>query len=143
MLRVPTFVAPSPISGVGLFTVTDLPSGMIIWEYDDSVDWRMTHAELDAFPEPYRTRLLHYVYEDQPGVFVLCGDNAKFMNHADDPNCEDPEGAFTLARRDIRAGEELTCDYRTFDLGSRLKGLAFGNGFSARGLAWDPLRSRG
>jgi hypothetical protein len=122
MLRVPTFVAPSAIAGVGLFTSVDLRRGTVVWEFTDGVDWILSGPELEAFPEPYRSRIRHYVYEERPGMFVLCGDNAKFMNHATDPNCEDPDGPFTLARRDIRAGEELTCDYRSIDVGSRLPG---------------------
>jgi len=41
------------------------------------------------------------------------------MNHADAPNCDDSGDTFTVARRDIAAGEELTCDYRSFDEESR------------------------
>jgi len=124
MLRVPTFVAPSPISGVGLFAATDLPAGTVIWEYTEGVDWRISAEEFALFPEPYRSRLRHYVYEEDDGAFVLCGDNAKFMNHAEAPNCDDPEGAYTVTNRHVRAGEELTCDYRSFDRESRLFGMS-------------------
>jgi SET domain-containing protein len=125
MLRVPTFVAPSPIAGVGLFAATDLPAGTVVWEYTEGVDWRISPEEFAAFPEPYRSRLRHYVYEEDAGAFVLCGDNAKFMNHDDAPNCDDPEGEYTVTNRLVRAGEELTCDYRSFDRESRLSGMLF------------------
>jgi SET domain-containing protein len=48
------------------------------------------------------------------------------MNHAEDPNTagvHEPgaiEG-YDVATRDIEAGEELTCDYRTFDAHVDLK----------------------
>ncbi|HET9948260.1 MAG TPA: SET domain-containing protein [Longimicrobiales bacterium] len=125
MLRVPTYVAPSPIAGVGLFAATDLPKGCIIWEYVEGVDWRISPAELMLFPEPFQSRLRHYLYLEESGLYVLCGDNAKFMNHSDLPNCDDSGGEYTITRRPIAAGEELTCDYRLFDLESRLNGLAF------------------
>lgn len=125
MLRVPTFVAPSPIAGVGLFSATDLPAGTVIWKYTDGVDWRIPAAAFDEFPEPYRSRMRHYVYEEEDGSLVLCGDNAKFMNHSDEPNCDDPEGEYTVTNRHIRAGEELTCDYRAFDRETRVKGAQF------------------
>jgi SET domain-containing protein len=125
MLRVPTFVAPSPIAGVGLFAATDLPARCIIWEFTDGVDWRIPPSELLRFPEPFQTWLRHYLYQEDSGDYVLCGDNGKFMNHADDPNCEDPDGAYTITRRSIRAGEELTCDYRAFDLSARTEGVSF------------------
>jgi len=70
-------------------------------------------------------QLRHYVYEEDSGTFVLCGDNGKFMNHNDAPNCDDPEGAYTITNRHVRAGEELTCDYRSFDRESRLSGMEF------------------
>lgn len=125
MLRVPTYVASSDIAGVGLFAGIDLAPGTIIWEYDRRVDWKITREEFEAFPEPYRSRMGHYVYQDETGILILCGDNAKFMNHADDPNCDDPDGEYTITRRAVKAGEELTCDYTQFDVPSREHGPSF------------------
>jgi len=125
MLCVPTYVAPSRISGVGLFAATRLPAGAKIWEYTEGVDWRIKPEEFEAFPEPYRGRLRHYVFQEDSGLFVLCGDNAKYMNHDDEPNCTDRDPTFTMTLRPIKAGEELTCDYREFDRESRLKGVSF------------------
>lgn len=128
MLRVATFVAPSEIAGMGLFAGTDLDAGTVIWEFDEGVDWRLTREEFERFPEPYRGRLRHYVYVDEAGMYVLCGDNAKFMNHSATPNCDDPDGRVTITRHPVRAGEELTSDYRRFDVESRKHGLDFGAG---------------
>lgn len=125
MVRVPTFVAPSAISGVGLFAATHLPAGTVVWEFHDSVDWRIKPEEFALFPEPHRSRLRHYLYLDESGFFVLCGDNGKFMNHADYPNCDDSNGVQTVTLRDIEAGEELTCDYRQFDVDSMENGMRF------------------
>lgn len=125
MLRVPTYVAPSSIAGVGLFAAVDLPAGQVIWEFTEGVDWRIPPHDLDRFPEPYRSRLRHYLYRDETGIFVLCGDNAKFMNHEDEPNCDDSSQLHTVTRRAVRAGEELTCDYRQFDLDAKIEGIAF------------------
>ncbi|MDH3205761.1 MAG: SET domain-containing protein [Gemmatimonadota bacterium] len=126
MLRVPTYVAPSPIAGVGLFAATRLSAGSVIWEYTEGVDWRIDPADLERFPEPYQSRMRHYVYQEESGVYVLCGDNAKYMNHSDDPNCDDPEGAYTVTNRAICVGEELTCDYRSFDMETRAIGVVLG-----------------
>ena len=41
---------------------------------------------------------------------MLNGDDARFLNHDDEPNT-DNSGPVTLAARDIAAGEEITCDY--------------------------------
>lgn len=118
MLRVPTVVAPSSIQGVGLFTTAPIPKGTIIWEFTPDVDWRIPVQDFERFPDPYRGLLLRYVYREPDGCYVLCGDNGKFMNHSFDPNCDDVAGPYTVAKRDIAAGEELTCDYRLFDLDS-------------------------
>jgi uncharacterized protein len=117
MFTIPTYVAPSAIAGTGVFTPCDIPKGTQIWAFDPAVDWKLTTAELKQVPEPHGTRLRTYCYLDGEGLFVLCGDNARFMNHAEDPNCADLDG-LTFARRDIQAHEELTCDYRSFDQGS-------------------------
>lgn len=123
MLCVPTYVAPSRIAGVGLFAATALPRGARVWEYTDGVDWRIPPSQLVRFPEPFQSWLRHYLFLDEDGVYVLCGDNAKFMNHAPDPNCSDRDARFTVTIRPVQAGEELTCDYLEFDLESREKGL--------------------
>ena len=44
------------------------------------------------------------------------------MNHSFQPNCDD-RGPDTVAAHDIEAGEELTCDYRSFDMKSKEDGL--------------------
>jgi uncharacterized protein len=118
MLRVPTVVAPSSIQGVGLFAAEPITAGTVIWEFTEGVDWRIPVAEFERFPDPYRSWLLRYVYREPTGCYVLCGDNGKFMNHSFDPNCDDVDGPYTVAKRDIAEGEELTCDYRVFDLDS-------------------------
>ena len=127
MLCVPTYVAPSRIAGVGLFSATALPRGTRIWEYTEGVDWEIPPGELSRFPEPFQSWLRHYLFLDEAGVYVLCGDNAKFMNHSSDPNCSDTDARFTRTLRPVQAGEELTCNYLEFDLESR-----------ARGFVWEP-----
>ena len=41
-------------------------------------------------------------------------DDARYMNHADAPNCDVSQPEATYALRDIAAGEELTCNYNHF-----------------------------
>ncbi len=52
--------------------------------------------------------------------FVLCADDARLMNHSDDPTVvgdyeAEPVCGVDIAARDIEPGQELTCDYATFD----------------------------
>lgn len=115
MFTVPTVVRGSSIHGVGVFSPTFIPAGSLIWEFTPEVDWRLTPGEMASFPEPFQTRLRRYSYLEESGTYVLCGDNAKFMNHSALPNCDD-RGSHTIAARDIQSGEELTCDYSAFDV---------------------------
>lgn len=118
MFLIPTFTRHSSIHGVGVFAAADFNAGTQLWAFTEGVDWRITPDEFSLFPEPYRTRLSDWIYQTDSGIYVLCGDSAKFMNHSFTPNCEDLE-AGTFALRDIAAGEELTCDYRVFDMRCR------------------------
>lgn len=118
MFLIPTYLAASPIHGTGVFTPAPIAAGSKIWELSPPVDWEIPPEDLKRFPEPYRERLKMYCYLNEQGVYVLCGDNAKFMNHSDTPNCDDTGGIRTIALVDIPAHTELTCDYRTFDMES-------------------------
>jgi SET domain-containing protein len=122
MFIIPTYLSQSAIHGVGVFTPEPIAKGTLLWTFDPSVDWKITPEEMKCFPEPYQSRFRMYCYLSPEGIYVFCGDNAKFMNHSTDPNCDDPEGRYTIANRDIAAGEELTSDYTTFDLESAEKG---------------------
>ena len=123
MFRVPTYVSRSEIHGWGVFAARDIPGGTTIWEFDESADWALTEAEMAAFPEKLRAQMEAWTYQSEEGDFILCSDSAKFMNHSFEPNCDDSGPYLTIAKRDIRVGEELTCDYRTFDMKSKENGL--------------------
>jgi len=120
MLLVTTFLDRSSIHGIGLFADTFIRSGTVIWRFDSYVDRRLTAAEIEQLAAPCRQQILRYTYrEKMSGLYVLCGDDARFFNHSQDPNCtdlDDDSGGVTVAIRNISAGEELTCDYGLFDL---------------------------
>lgn len=116
MLLVPTTVRQSPIHGLGLFAEEDIPAGTILWRFEPLVDRVIPEAELDRLPGHVASYIEVYSeFFPELGVLVLSGDNDRYTNHSDDPNTEVilPNGpeAHVRARRDIRAGEEITCDY--------------------------------
>lgn len=123
MFLVPTYIAKSPTHGVGVFTPSPIPAGTRIWELTPDVDLRIEPEVIEAIGGRFGEKLRSYCYREPDGVYVLCGDNAKFMNHSFEPNCDDIEGPYTVTKRDIAAGEELTCDYRLFDRDSAEDGL--------------------
>ncbi len=119
MLLVKTFLAPSRIHGIGLFAAQRIPAGTVIWKMSPIIDIELTDAELERLADPARVQIEKYTYMDLVrGKRVLCGDDARFFNHDDDPNCHDfpdEQGGTTVAARDIGEGEELTCDYSRLD----------------------------
>jgi uncharacterized protein len=119
MLLVKTHLDQSRIHGIGLFASEPIRKGTVIWRLDRSIDVQLTPAQLEALAPASRVQIRKYTYRDRAlGTYVLCGDDARFFNHAPDPNCHDlpdADGGTTVAARDIAAGEELTCDYALFD----------------------------
>ena len=121
MLLVKTKLAASEIHGIGLFAAESIPQGTVVWESHPALDIRLTEEQISRLAEPCREQTRKYSYrERQTGLYVLCGDDARFFNHSARPNCVDvysgEQGDLTLAARDIEEGEELTCDYALFDL---------------------------
>jgi SET domain-containing protein len=123
MLLVPTFLAPSAIHGIGLFAAAPIPAGTQVWRLDPAFDRAVDEVALAELPPVAQVLVQRYAYLDPlRRVRILCADDARFFNHADDANCRDEpgsEGLVTVAVRDVADGEELTWDYReqgTIDL---------------------------
>lgn len=121
MMLVKTEKRQSAIHGIGLFAAQDIPEGTPTWRFIAGIDQAIHPDVVARLPEASRFTFLTYAYLDiKTGLYVLCADDARFMNHSEEPNVS---GDYTLdevfgvdvAARDIQAGEELLCDYRTFD----------------------------
>ena len=114
MMRIPTRVAASQIPGAGngLFTECFVPAGQMIWQFDPGLD-----LLLDELPEDpiLRAFVERYGYEPlgEPGRWLVCVDNGRFINHSDEPNTRDTRD-HTFAAVDLRPGTEITSDYRAF-----------------------------
>lgn len=117
MLLIQSYVAPSPIEGVGVFAAETIPAGALIWRLDAGFDRLVRHEDVAGLPETFRTfaERYGYPYPHDPSFLVLELDNGRFMNHSPTPNTNftDPDAGYALRR--IEAGEELTCDYSEFD----------------------------
>lgn len=126
MMLVKTRLQVSPVHGLGLFADEDIEEGTVLWVYHEGFDRMVDLAALDTLPEPAKAQLLHYGYVSmRTGQLVLCMDDGRYFNHADDPNTGDaehehPEGA-TVAKRRILRGEELYCNYLEEDGDGRRK----------------------
>lgn len=128
MMLVKTRVGPSAVHGLGLFADQFIAKGTRMWEFDERVDRRFDEAHLTGLSEADREALLLHCYINPlSGLYVYCGDDARYWNHSDEPNSEDigfDEGivngeGVTIAARDIQPGEELLSDYKAFDAEAR------------------------
>jgi uncharacterized protein len=109
-------VRKSVIHGRGVFAIRDIRKGKTLIEYTgERITWEEAERRYPIDPIPYHT----FLFEIGDGSECLDGANhstpAKWFNHSCKPNCEaeedDDERVFVKARRDIKAGEELTYDY--------------------------------
>jgi hypothetical protein len=111
MLLVRVALGPSPLHGTGVFAAEPITAGTVVWRFSPGFDLEMDPALVYVQPEPCRGRLLHYGYVDaRSRRYVLCSDDARFLNHSDAPNLRGELGR-DVAVRDIAPGEELTVDY--------------------------------
>lgn len=124
MLQVPTYVGQSLINGLGLFAAVTIPAGSVIWQFTDGLDIKKTPEEIEEMPVMVQTFFDHYGYFDKNICrWVLCVDDARFMNHSDNPTTEPcftfhPQG-IDIASVDIAVGTELTTDYRLYNAAGR------------------------
>jgi uncharacterized protein len=124
MLVVPHDLRPSPIHGLGVFATAPIVQGETVSRFMPPFDIHFPEEVLPALSDAERRFLGVYAYKSKFSMlYILPGDHDRFMNHSDAPNVAmHSDGRATcVAVRDIAAGEELTCDYRTFDLDWREK----------------------
>src|SRR5450759_105688 len=103
----------SNIHGKGVFANTFIPKGTRIIEYKGK------RIREDAADEKYGddegTHTFLFLLDNQIVIDAnYKGNSARWINHSCNPNCEaDEENGrmFIFARRDIKAGQELTYDY--------------------------------
>ena len=108
-------VRRSSVHGLGVFAARRIRKGTRIVEY---LGERVSHREADRRYEHKSSRDSHtFLFVVDSGVVIDAGANgneARFINHGCDPNCEsvtEERRVFVEATRTIQPGEELTYDY--------------------------------
>jgi SET domain-containing protein len=108
MLLLPTWLFPSPIHGYGCFTGSKISSGALVWMFNPEVD-RVLGPCAD---ELHIWDRIHAYGSNASGRFILCADNAAWINFSRHPNlveAEEANGEYCLrACREIGVCEELT-----------------------------------
>ena len=108
-------VRRSKIHGNGVYAAREIPRGTRIVEY---LGERISHAQADArYEEKGQDDGHTFLFVVSSKVVIdagVDGNDARYINHSCDPNCETViEGGrvFIEALRDIRKGEELGYEY--------------------------------
>lgn len=108
-------VRVSPIHGSGVFALRDIPRGTRIVEY---VGERISHQAADERYEDHDENDNHtFLFIVDRNIVIdaaVGGNEARFINHHCDGNCEsviEKKRVYIDAVRDIRSGEELGYDY--------------------------------
>jgi hypothetical protein len=120
MMLIKTRVAPSGIHGLGLFAAEAVPRGTAVWRFQPGFDHDFSPERFAALPSLARehTRWFCFVSRES-GHVILSGDHACFINHSPTANTGAPPNPVppvtTVALRDIAGGEEITCDYWSYD----------------------------
>jgi SET domain-containing protein len=113
MLLVKTYIDKSPIHGLGVFAGEFIRKETKIWRFVEGFDRCYTPKQFAKLPKSAREFLKSYGYRVD-GEILFTVDNDHYINHSDDPNTYLRNG-YTIARRNIRKGMEITNDYREFD----------------------------
>src|SRR5690606_23722497 len=110
----PFEVRRSKIHGKGVFATRRIPKGTRLIEYKgERITWEEADRRYDDSIQPHHTFL--FAVDDKTVIDGgRYGNDARWINHSCDPNCEAVEEdgrIFIETIRDIEPGEELTYDY--------------------------------
>lgn len=118
MLTVKTKIKESKIAGIGLFADQFIPKNTVVWKFEKGFDIELSKEHFAKLSKPAQEQVLNYCYFDsKKNMYVICGDDARFFNHSDNPNVSSSpyDAQPDIALRDIEIGEELTQNYKNFD----------------------------
>jgi SET domain-containing protein len=113
--RLPFEIRDSPIQGRGAFATRHIPAGTRLIEYTGE---RLTPRQADErypdLPDERHHTFLFAIDDDVVIDAAVDGNEARFINHSCDPNCDaviDDARIFIETIRDVAPGEELAYDY--------------------------------
>ena len=120
-------VRQSPVHGKGVFALRDIAAGERIIEYrGERISWPEATERADQRGGPINHTFYFSLADGRVIDGGKRGNDARWINHACEPNCEaEQQGSrvFFHALRDIEPGEELFIDYRLFLEGRRTPAL--------------------
>jgi len=113
-------IKPSPLHGIGVFAIRDIPKGTKNIFSKGVGDWiKVSKEEVDALPQHSKDLIENHCLFDEDFYFIpdygfKLVDLVIYLNHSETPNVISlNEGEEFEAIRDIANGEELLVDYGT------------------------------
>jgi SET domain-containing protein len=121
-----TEIKPSELHGFGLFAKYDMPKHKVLCKLTGQIMTKQTYTGLVERLTPYLDDLSFYFLMEcnhvpNPDMLMVRSFRTKwsYVNHSTEPNCEfEIDTGILYAKREIKAGEELTFDYRVEPLDS-------------------------
>ena len=109
---------PSPVHGIGVFAIRDIPKGCRNMFSKDNGEWiKLPIAEVEALPEASKDLVETYCLYDEEHYYVpdygfKKMDMVNYLNHSAQPNVRSVnDGEYFEAITDIPAGQELLVNY--------------------------------
>ncbi len=116
-----TRIRPSRFHGVGVFAIRDIKKGTsIFYGDDDEIVW-VKKNQLKGLPREIKKLYQDFCIIKNKGQLYGCPKNfslltvAWYLNESKKPNVFCDENYRFFALRDIKKGEELTVDYKTYN----------------------------
>lgn len=113
-------IKPSPLHGIGVFAIRDIPKGTKNIFSKGVGDWiKVSKEEVDALPQHSKDLIENHCLFDEDHYFIpdygfKLVDLVIYLNHSETPNVISlNEGEEFEAIRNIVSGEELLVDYGT------------------------------
>jgi len=130
MMTVPVEVKRSAIHGLGIFALSEIRKGQVVWQFTPGMDRALSDYAVRYTEDLVRNFIMErgYLNPKKP-QWIVCIDEAQFWNFPPDgvpANCvlggeQDGENLI-IAERDIAAGEELTiCHQSDGDYDRKMK----------------------
>ena len=114
MFLIDTYLDKSKIQGVGVFAKENIKKGQLIKEVRPDFEIEFNKDNLPKMPLALAKFINTHAYERELGskILVMGIDNEKYLNHSNNPSVNDNG----IALKDIKIGDEITVDYKDFDV---------------------------
>ena len=114
MFLIDTYLDKSKIQGVGVFAKENIKKGQLIKEVRPDFEIEFNKDNLPKMPLALAKLIDTHAYERELGskILVMGIDNEKYLNHSNNPSVNDNG----IALKNIKIGDEITIDYKNFDV---------------------------